>query len=304
MKLCTHRQTGQQYACKVMSLPPPGKAPGSNDNTREDIFKEIDIHLGLEHPNVIFLKEYFEEADKVYLIMELLEGGELLEAVLEKGHYSEDDARICFVQIMKGIMYLHNRGIVHRDLKLENLLLVAPKDISQIKIADFGLAKNAAANAMTTVCGTPQYVAPEVIRGGRNVQYGPACDLWSMGVILFILLGGYPPFYDESEPRLFDKIRKGKYDFNDKVWTAISPEAKDLIKGLLVVDPSKRLTCEQVMAHPWITAGTKPHPEKANLLATTSKMRNSMRARGAGAMPPQELLQELGEAPDANGVSQ
>ncbi|GAB4813322.1 hypothetical protein N2152v2_000368 [Parachlorella kessleri] len=303
VKLVTHRTSGEKYACKVMSLPAPGATATANDNTREDIFKEIDILIGLEHDNVIFLKEYFEEGNKVYLIMELLQGGELLDAVLEKGHYSEDDARTCFLQIMRGIMYLHSMGIVHRDLKLENLLLVEPKDISRIKIADFGLAKNAMAAALTTVCGTPQYVAPEVIKGGRGTKYGPACDLWSMGVILFILLGGYPPFYDESEPRLFDKIRKGKYDFNDKVWDPISSEAKDLIRSLLVVDPDKRLTTKQVMEHPWIKAGEKP-AGKQNLLATTSRLRNSMRQFGSMVQrPPPELLDVKEEASVHDGAA-
>jgi serine/threonine protein kinase len=156
----------------------------------------------------------------VYIIMELLAGGELLTALLDKGkgadgteaHYSEADARVIFRQLLGGVKYMHDTGIVHRDLKLENLLLSKPGDIGTIKIADFGLAKSQAA-ALSTICGTPQYVAPEVIQGGREpYTYGAECDLWSCGVILFILLGGYPPFYDESEPRLFKKIREGRYD--------------------------------------------------------------------------------------------
>lgn len=136
---------------------------------------------------------------------------------------------------------------MHRDLKLENLLLAKPNDIRTIKIADFGLAKKYGQAALSTICGTPQYVAPEVIKGGSTpYTYGKECDLWSCGVILFILLGGYPPFYDESEPRLFRKIRQGKPDMNDPVWNEVSSEAKDLIANLLVVDPTKRLTVEEV----------------------------------------------------------
>lgn len=272
VKLVTDRQTGEQWACKVMSLPPPGKQYNENESSRADIFKEIDILLSLEHENIVLMKEYFEENNKVYLIMEMLSGGELLDAVLDKGHYSEADARSCFLQIVKAVQYLHSRGIVHRDLKLENLLLVHKKDISHIKIADFGLARRyAGPAALTTICGTPQYVAPEIIKGGP-ARYGPECDLWSAGVILFILLGGYPPFYDESEPRLFEKIRKGKFDFSDDVWGAVSPEAKDLIRRLLVVDPRSRLTIPEVLAHPWCK---KPEGDKRELLKTTTRMRTS-----------------------------
>lgn len=272
VKLVTDKETGEQWACKVMSLPPPGKQYNENESSRADIFKEIDILMALEHENIVFMKEYFEDDNKVYLIMEMLSGGELLDAVLENGHYSEADARSCFLQIIKAIRYLHSRGIVHRDLKLENLLLVRKKDISHIKIADFGLARRyMGAAAMTTICGTPQYVAPEIIKGGP-ARYGPECDLWSAGIILFILLGGYPPFYDESEPRLFEKIRKGRFDFNDEVWSAVTGEAKDLIKQLLLVDPKKRATIEEVLAHPWCKSQKEDRKE---LLKTMTRMRNS-----------------------------
>jgi calcium/calmodulin-dependent protein kinase I len=238
--------------------------------------------MSLRHPNLIYLREYFEENNKVYIIMEYLRGGELLEAVIQKGHYSEDDARTVFKQLIAGVTYMHDdRSIVHRDLKLENLLLVNPGDISAIKIADFGLAKKYAGSVvLSTICGTPQYVAPEVIKGGRDpYTYGKECDLWSLGIILYILLGGYPPFWDESEPRLFAKIRGGKYDFNDKVWNEVSFDAKDLISKLLQVDPARRYTVEQVENHAWMRAGEGS--SKRELLQTMSKMRASMRQRAA-----------------------
>lgn len=155
-----------------MTLPPPGKKAGDGESTREDILKEIGILMSLKHENVIFLKEYFEEPGRVYVIMEYLGGGELLDALLnkEKGpdgldaHYSESDARTIFKQLIGGVKYMHDIGIVHRDLKLENLLLAKKGDIHSIKIADFGLAKKQAQAQLSTICGTPQYVAPEVIR--------------------------------------------------------------------------------------------------------------------------------------------
>ncbi|KAL4854215.1 Calcium/calmodulin-dependent protein kinase type 1D [Chlorella vulgaris] len=279
VKAATDKATGQQWACKIMSLPPPGKQFNENESSRADIFKEIDILIALKHDNIVLMKEYFEEGNKVYLFMEMLEGGELLDAVLEKGHYSEGDARSVFLQIIKAIQYLHSREIVHRDLKLENLLLVRKGDISHIKIADFGLARRyIGPSALTTICGTPQYVAPEIIKGGPT-HYGPECDLWSAGVILFILLGGYPPFYDESEPKL-----KGRFDFNDDVWTAVSEDAKDMIRKLLAVDPQQRMTISQVLEHPWCKAKSSG---KGELLKTKTRMQYSKAQLLPSVSPPE-----------------
>ncbi|KDD72402.1 protein kinase [Helicosporidium sp. ATCC 50920] len=280
-----------------MALPPPGGHTG-NDVTREDIFKEINILLELNHPNIIYLREYFEEANRAYLITEHLAGGELLDAVLAAGHYSEADARQAFRQLLQGVQYLHSKGYTHRDLKLENLLLSRPGDLSALKIADFGLAKDHVDAPLSTVCGTPQYVAPEVIlrgrarTGSRGAPYGMQCDLWSAGVILFILLGGYPPFYDESEPRLFNKIRAARFAFDDPVWDKISDEAKDLVCKLLVVDPEARLTADQALAHAWLQQPPPgPAAPKTQLLATMSRMRASMKQR---SWRPGQPLEEDG----------
>ena len=279
VKHAVHRETGEEFACKVMSLPPPG-CSNAAEVTREDIFKEINILISLDHPNIIYLREYYEEGNKAYLIMEYLRGGELLDSVLDIGHYSELEARIIFRQIVSGVGYLHGRGIAHRDLKLENLLLAERGDIARVKIADFGLAKGGAATSLSTICGTPQYVAPEVIaKGARSGfhSYDLACDIWSCGVILFVLLGGYPPFYDESEPRLFDKIRRGSYSFDDPVWQHVSDSAKDLIRRLLNLDPKQRPACARILADPWVTGEAKAPPRGQALLATKNKMRDSMR---------------------------
>jgi calcium/calmodulin-dependent protein kinase I len=297
VKLVTDRETGELWACKIMNLPPPSagnkRQPSTNEGelaiSREDIFKEIDIVIALRHPNIIYLKEYFEEGNKVYIVMEFLKGGELLDAVITKGTYSETDARKIFIQLIDAVTYMHGKNVVHRDLKLENLLLAEPGDINTVKVADFGLAKKYAGAALSTICGTPQYVAPEVIKGGQNpYTYGNECDLWSCGVILFILLGGYPPFYDDSEPRLFNKIRRGKFDFNDPAWSNVSDNAKDLLRKLLVVDPSKRLTCEQVRDHPWMKSEVGGMG-RGELL---TKMRSS-RIMSNAAVLPQELLDEV-----------
>lgn len=265
VKLAISRTDNEQYACKIMNLPPAGVEVGENENSRADIFKEIEILCGLEHKNVLYLKEFFEDENKVYLITELLTGGELLDAVLERGQYSEADARLCFVQLLEGIAYLHSEGVAHRDLKLENLLLATPDDITHIKIADFGLAKLTTPQngSMMTICGTPQYVAPEVIQGVQGLSYGFAVDMWSAGVVLFILLGGYPPFHSENEPQMFDQIRKGDYSFDESVWDLVSEDAKDLIRNLLVVDPEKRLTAQQALNHRWYTGDVSSVPLEA-----------------------------------------
>jgi serine/threonine protein kinase len=156
-----------------------------------------------------------------------------------------------FVRLIKGIQYIHTKNVVHRDLKLENLLLQNKDDITSIKIADFGLAKRAMNGYMETVCGTPQYVAPEVIKPVPGVVYGPECDLWSAGVVLFTILAGYPPFYNENTPALFRQIRKGAFNFDDPVWDEVSDDAKDLIQKLLTVSPQDRITSEGCLQHKW-----------------------------------------------------
>mmetsp|Transcript_47296 Transcript_47296/g.90280 ORF Transcript_47296/g.90280 Transcript_47296/m.90280 type:complete len:325 (-) Transcript_47296:800-1774(-) len=279
VKLAIDKQDGTQYACKVMELPPPGQPANDEDFTREEIFYEIKLLCGLKHANVVFLKEYFEEKDRVYLICELLRGGELLDALIEKGTYTEGDARLCFIQLTKGIQYLHSKHVVHRDIKLENLLLQEPEDISRIKIADFGLAKKSIVSGMQTVCGSPQYVAPEILAAERGHMYGPEVDLWSAGVVLYCILVGYPPFYDENEPMLFRKIKLGQFSFSGAEWEAISDSAKDLIKRLLTTDPKKRITPEQVMEHPWITS-SNPNPKN---LAQTVENYKVLKAKSCKA---------------------
>lgn len=261
VRLATHKTTLSQHACKIMSLPAIGASVEETENSREDIFREIEILCGLEHKNIVALQDFFTDATHVYLIFELLNGGELLDAVLERGQYSEADARLCFSQLLDGIAYLHSKGVAHRDLKLENLLLVTKDDITNIKIADFGLAKAAPTpGQLKTVVGTPQYVAPEVIQGVPGQTYDLGVDMWSAGVVLFILLGGYPPFYSESEPKMFDMIRNGEYDFDDPVWDSVSLDAKTLIEQLLRVDPEHRLTASKTQQHSWIVGEVSNSP--------------------------------------------
>ncbi|XP_017869110.1 PREDICTED: calcium/calmodulin-dependent protein kinase type 1 isoform X2 [Drosophila arizonae] len=204
----------------------------------------------LTHPNIVQLLETYEDKAKVYLVMELVTGGELFDRIVEKGSYTEKDASHLIRQILEAVDYMHEQGVVHRDLKPENLLYYSPEDDSKIMISDFGLSKMEDSGIMATACGTPGYVAPEVL---AQKPYGKAVDVWSIGVISYILLCGYPPFYDENDANLFAQILKGEFEFDSPYWDEISESAKHFIKNLMCVNVEKRYTCKQALGHPWIS---------------------------------------------------
>jgi len=217
--------------------------------------REIDIMKKLQHPNIIQLMEVIDTPQTLYLVLEFAGGGELFDAIVNKGQYSEPEAINIVKQILEAIQYIHDNGIAHRDLKPENLLLADSKDGKEfVKIADFGLSKDFGEEALQTSCGTPDYVAPEVLMGE---PYDMAVDIWSIGVITYVLLCGFPPFYGDVQKELFDNIMSGNYDFPDPEWTDVSEEAKDFIKKILVVNPAKRMTAEEALQHPWILQGAK-----------------------------------------------
>lgn len=230
----------------------------------------------LDHPNCVKLFEMFESSKKVYMVLELLTGGELFDRIVSKGSYSEAEAAHLVKDVTEAIQYCHSQSVVHRDLKPENLIYLSDKADSVIKITDFGLAKyRKEKNAtMSTACGTPGYVAPEVLKGQ---PYDHEVDVWSLGVILYILLCGFPPFYHESTAALYKQIKKGKYDFPSPYWDDISDEAKSLVRGMLTVDPNKRLTTQAILDHPWIT--TKDRKE-TNLHAAHGKLLKEHQLRG------------------------
>uniref|UniRef100_A0A8D8VYJ5 Calcium/calmodulin-dependent protein kinase type 1 n=1 Tax=Cacopsylla melanoneura TaxID=428564 RepID=A0A8D8VYJ5_9HEMI len=203
----------------------------------------------LTHPNIVQLIETFEDKHKVYLVMELVTGGELFDRIVEKGSYTEKDASMLIRQVLEAVDYMHEQGVVHRDLKPENLLYYSRDEESKIMISDFGLSKMEDSRTMATACGTPGYVAPEVL---AQKPYGKAVDVWSIGVISYILLCGYPPFYDENDANLFAQILKGEFEFDSPYWDDISDSAKDFIRHLMCVDPEKRFTCKDALGHEWI----------------------------------------------------
>lgn len=212
---------------------------------------EIEINYRVDHPNCVKLYEIFEDEKYIYLVMELLTGGELFDRIVQAGHFSERQAVDVVRDVASALHYMHGIGIVHRDLKPENLIYLQKQADSPIKLTDFGLAKflRDPTVKLETACGTPAYVAPEVL---SQQPYTNAVDLWSLGVILYILLCGFPPFYAENNRELYRQIKAARYSFPPAYWGHVSQSAKDLITQLLVVDPKKRLTAQQVLDHPWV----------------------------------------------------
>lgn len=242
---CSDKFTGEVLACKSIAK--------DRLVTVEDVRSiklEIEIMTKLSgHPNVVDLKAVYEEEDYVHLLMELCAGGELFHRLEKYGRFSETEARVIFRHLMQVVSYCHGNGVVHRDLKPENILLATKSSSSPIKLADFGLATyiKAGQNLHGTV-GSPFYIAPEVLAGG----YNQAADVWSAGVILYILLSGMPPFWGKTKSKIFDAVRAADLRFPSDPWDHISASARDLIMGMLRVDPSTRLTAAEVLAHSWM----------------------------------------------------
>lgn len=223
----------------------------------EALFSEIAILMNLKHPNIIRLLDVYETTDKLCLVMELANGGELFDRIIERGSYSERDASMLMLSLFRAVKYLHDRGVAHRDLKPENILFESNLPNSAVKISDFGLSKVIdSRKMMSTCCGTPGYVSPEVL---TMQGYGPEVDMWSLGVLMYVLLCGFPPFYDDNENMLLQQIIVGRYDFPSPYWDNISPLAKDLVSRLLVVDPKKRVTAAQALMHGWFTSALPTH---------------------------------------------
>ncbi|OMJ80018.1 hypothetical protein SteCoe_19841 [Stentor coeruleus] len=224
--------------------------PKSRVKRPEILQSEINIMKQIDHPSIIQLYETFEDDHYIYLIMEMCTGGELFDKIIEVDHFSEHKACELFSQMLSAVAYLHSRGIVHRDLKPENYLFANKTEGAKLKLIDFGLAKvMTPQNNMCTKSGTCYYIAPEVFQG----PYTEKCDLWSLGVILYMILSGYPPFDGENEKEIIYEVRSGLLDFNGEVWTSVSNSAKDFIRHLLDRDPTSRYSASEALVHPWIT---------------------------------------------------
>uniref|UniRef100_A0A4W5M895 calcium/calmodulin-dependent protein kinase n=1 Tax=Hucho hucho TaxID=62062 RepID=A0A4W5M895_9TELE len=213
--------------------------------------REARICRLLKHPNIVRLHDSISEEGFHYLVFDLVTGGELFEDIVAREYYSEADASHCIQQILEAVLHCHQMGVVHRDLKPENLLLASKLKGAAVKLADFGLAIEVQGDqqAWFGFAGTPGYLSPEVL---RKDPYGKPVDMWACGVILYILLVGYPPFWDEDQHRLYQQIKAGAYDFPSPEWDTVTPEAKDLINKMLTINPVKRVTATDALKHPWI----------------------------------------------------
>jgi len=215
----------------------------------QNLGREISIMKKLQHPGIVQLKDTFETDTTLYLVLELVDGGELFDQIVDRGNYSEADAAAVIRQVLEATAFMHSKGIAHRDLKPENLLVCGPKK-ETVKLADFGLSKDEGTGNLQTASGTPGYVAPEVLGGN---PYTNAVDIWSIGVITYVMLCGYTPFYSENQRELFQQILKAEYTFGSPEWDDISKDAKDFIAKILVVNGNVRPSAADCLQHPWVT---------------------------------------------------
>jgi len=213
--------------------------------------REIDMMKAMDHPNIVKLYETFEDKRAIHLVLELCAGGHLLDRIIKLGHFTESQAAICMQQIVRSVYYMHEKNIVHRDLKPDNLMFVtdAPIEENVLKVIDFGVSSPFQHGKMlSTKCGSPFYSAPQVLAG----KYDQAADLWSVGVVMYVLLCGYPPFYGETQKEAMASVRRGAFSFPAKHWSNVSEDAQHLIRQLLKMNPDTRYTAEQALNHAWI----------------------------------------------------
>uniref|UniRef100_W5NDW9 calcium/calmodulin-dependent protein kinase n=1 Tax=Lepisosteus oculatus TaxID=7918 RepID=W5NDW9_LEPOC len=242
VKLCT----GQEYAAKIINT----KKLSARDHQKLE--REARICRLLKHSNIVRLHDSISEEGFHYLLFDLVTGGELFEDIVAREYYSEADASHCIQQILEAVLHCHQMGVVHRDLKPENLLLASKCKNAAVKLADFGLAIEVQGDQQAWFAGfagTPGYLSPEVL---RKEAYGKPVDIWACGVILYILLVGYPPFWDEDQHKLYQQIKAGAYDFPSPEWDTVTPEAKNLINQMLTINPAKRITAQEALKHPWV----------------------------------------------------
>ncbi|XP_046423954.1 MAP kinase-interacting serine/threonine-protein kinase 1 isoform X1 [Neodiprion pinetum] len=303
VQTCASLYTDLEYAVKIID-----KIPG---HARARVFKEVEtFHHCQGHANIIQLIEFFEDDERFYLVFEKVNGGQLLNRIQERIHFTEREASEIVKEIASALNFLHKKGIAHRDLKPENILCVHPDKLTPIKVCDFDLGSGIKFNnslsspiatpQLLTPVGSAEFMAPEVVEAfiGEVNSYDKRCDLWSLGVIMYILLCGYPPFYgncgtdcgwekgencQSCQELLFTSIQEGRYEFPDREWRCISEDAKDLIRGLLVKEAHQRLSAESVLKHHWINPGPTGEEGGDRSLTTPQIIRRNNSARELSA---------------------
>lgn len=250
----------QQVAVKIVSK------ERIRPNDELALKHEVKVMRECNHPNILKLLDFHDEPNAYYLVLEYLGGGELFERLIQMEYYDEKEARDVAILLLKTIKYMHDKNIVHRDIKPENLILKSKNDNVTVKLADFGFAVKLGGLVPNKNAGSPAYVSPEVI---EKKPVSKSMDMWSAGVVLFMLLAGYPPFYEETSAQLFEKIKIGEYEMNPECWDEISLEARDLVQKLLIVNPQDRMTVDEALNHPWLSAPSDQlvcHSLKTNIM--------------------------------------
>ena len=246
VRLCYHRDSGESRAVKIFK-----KQLYQSELKRCNLISEITILKSLDHPNIIRIYEFFEDSRRLYIVMEYCSGGELFGEIIKRKNFNEIHAAQIMHQIFSALAYMHSKGIIHRDLKPENILLEEQHDVLNIKIIDFGTAVATEGKKISGMIGTPYYIAQEVVDG----EYDVKADIWSAGVILYILLSGLPPFPGNNDAEITARISAKNLNFPPEVWNKVSPEAIDFIK-LLICDHEHRLTAEAALSHKWVDLKT------------------------------------------------
>ncbi|XP_018548720.1 serine/threonine-protein kinase Chk2 isoform X2 [Lates calcarifer] len=292
VKLAFERSTCKEYAVKIINK----KNFKSEGTAIRNAKTEIEILQRIDHPCLIKTEDFYQTEDSYYIVLELMEGGELFHRVKSKQQLSESTAKLYFYQMLRAVQYLHSNGIIHRDLKPENVLLSSQDDVCLVKVTDFNQSRILEEAAlMRTLCGTPSYLAPEVFTHASTTGYGLAVDAWSLGVLLFVCLGGYPPFHESfGRQSVRDQIIRGEFTMVQSKWRHVSDQAKDVVRKLLVVDPSQRMSIEEALQHPWLQ-------DRVMVETAHSLMFPAGDAAAAVAPPPDSPPpQEAGPAPSSS----
>ncbi|XP_029961463.1 serine/threonine-protein kinase Chk2 [Salarias fasciatus] len=249
VRLAFERATCAKFAVKIIKK----KNFHSEGTATRNAQTEIEILQRVDHPCLIKTLDFYQTDDSFYIVLELMEGGELFQRVKTQQQLKEDVAKLYFYQMLLAVQYLHSNGIIHRDLKPENILLSSHEDVCLIKVTDFNQSRILEESVlMRTLCGTPSYLAPEVFTHGSTSGYGLSVDAWSLGVLLFVCLGGYPPFHESFGQSTTDQIVRGQFTMVPSKWRHVSDQAKDVVRKLLVVDPTRRMSIQEALDHPWL----------------------------------------------------